>query len=67
MIPVGASGIDKSTEFLMRNIDIATGSTYTFLTSHSGIGGPHLEPSIGEYDVELFNDLMVRLIVEAME
>ena len=66
VIPVGASGIDKRTEFLLRDLDIATGGTYTFLTDHSGIGGEHLEPSVGEYQVELFNDLLVRLIVEAM-
>jgi hypothetical protein len=66
VIPVGASGIDKDTEFLLRNIDIATGATYTFLTDHSGIGDPHLEPSVGDYDVELLNELLVRLIVESM-
>ncbi len=66
VIPVAASGIDKETEFLLRHIDIATGATYTFLTDHSGIGGGHLEPTVGEYTVELFNDLLVRLIVESM-
>jgi hypothetical protein len=66
VIPVAASGIDKPTEFLLRNIDIATGGTYTFLTGHSGIGGEHLEPTIGEYAVEPFNEMLVRLIVEAM-
>ena len=67
VIPVVASGMDKSGEFLLREIDIATGGTYTFLTDHSGIGGEHLEPTIGEYEVELFNDLLVRLIVAAMQ
>lgn len=67
VIPLGASGIDKETEFLLRNIDIATGATYTFLTDHSGIGNPHLEPTVGDYEVELLNDLLVRLIVEAMK
>jgi hypothetical protein len=66
VIPLGASGIDKPTEFLLRNIDIATGGTYTFLTNHSGIGGEHIEPTVGEYTVEAFNEMMVRLIVEAM-
>ncbi len=67
IIPLAASGIDKPTEFLMRDLDIATGATYTFLTNHSGIGGEHLEPTVGEYQVELLNELLVRLIVEAME
>ena len=67
VIPLAASGVDKNTEFLLRNLDIATGATYTFLTDHSGIGGPHIEPSIGDYDVELLNDLLVRLIVESLD
>jgi hypothetical protein len=67
IIPVAASGVDKPTEFLLRDFDIATGGTYTFLTSDSGIGGEHLEPTVGEYTVELLNDLLVRLIVESME
>ena len=62
IIPVTASGIDKSTEFLMRFLSIATNSTYTFITDHSGIGNDHLEPTIGDYEVEYLNDLMERLI-----
>jgi hypothetical protein len=67
VIPLAASGVDKPTEFLLRDFDIATGGTYTFLTSDSGIGGEHLEPTVGEYQVELLNALLVRLIVEAMQ
>lgn len=69
MIPVSASGIDKPTEMLLRQLAIATAGTYTFITDHSGIGGGHLDPNptIGEHEVEFLNDLMVRLITEAME
>ncbi|MFY0644202.1 MAG: carboxypeptidase regulatory-like domain-containing protein [Bacteroidia bacterium] len=62
IIPVTASGIDKATEYLMRSLALTTNGTYTFLTDHSGIGGSHIEPSTDSYDVELLNDLMVRLI-----
>ncbi len=62
IIPVTSSGIDKNTEFLMRFLSIATGGTYVFLTDHSGIGNSHIEPTIGKYDVEYLNNLMVRLI-----
>ena len=62
LIPVVASGIDKETEFLMRYTAIATNGTYVFITNHSGIGNDHLEPTIGEYEVEFLNDLLVRLI-----
>lgn len=67
IIPVTASGIDKETEFLMRLLGNATNGTYVFITNHSGIGNDHLEPSIGEYEVEFLNDLMVRLIGEAVQ
>jgi hypothetical protein len=67
IIPVASSGIDKSTEFFLRFVDIATGGTYVFLTSHSGIGGEHIEPTIGEYQVELLNKLLVRLISQSVQ
>jgi hypothetical protein len=62
IIPVTASGIDKSTEYLMRSLALATNGTYTFITNHSGIGGHHIEPSTDSYKVELLNNLLVRLI-----
>lgn len=62
IIPITASGIDKPTEFLMRYLAIATNGTYVFITNDSGIGNEHLEPTIGDYQVEFLNNLMVRLI-----
>lgn len=62
IIPVTASGIDRETEFLMRYFAIATNGTYVFITNHSGIGNEHIEPTVGEYEVEYLNHLMVRLI-----
>jgi hypothetical protein len=62
IVPVGASGINKATEYLLRTMAIGTNGTYTFLTNHSGIGNAHLEPSTDEYKVETFNDLMVRIL-----
>ena len=67
IIPVASSGIDKSTEFFLRFADIATAGTYVFLTGHSGIGGEHLEPTVGEYQVELLNALLVRLITASLQ
>lgn len=62
IIPVTCSGIDKSTEYLMRSLALATNGTYVFLTDHSGVGGSHIEPTTEKYDVELLNDLFIRLI-----
>jgi hypothetical protein len=62
IIPITASGIDKATEYLMRSFAILTNGTYVFITDDSGIGNPHLEPTIGEFTVEKLNDLMVRVV-----
>ncbi|MEM9984581.1 MAG: VWA domain-containing protein [Bacteroidota bacterium] len=64
IIPLTGSGIDKSTEYLMRSLALATNGTYTFLTNHSGIGGDHIEPSTDSYEVELANDLLTRLVLQ---
>lgn len=66
IIPVAASGVDKDTEFLLRFLDVSTNGTYVFLTDDSGIGGEHLAPTVGEYQVEFLNDLLVRLVSEAV-
>lgn len=62
IVPVAASGVDKSTEFIMRSLALATNGTYIFLTDDSGIGGSHIKPSTDKYDVEKLNDLFIRLI-----
>ena len=64
LIPIASSGVDTETEFLLRSWAVMTGGTYTFLTNHSGIGNSHLEPTIGAYEVEKLNDLLVRVISE---
>ncbi len=62
VIPIASSGIDKSTEYLLRTMAFYTGGTYTFLTDDSGIGGGHIEPTVGAYNVEKLNDMMVRIV-----
>lgn len=67
VIPITASGIDKETEYLMRSFAITTGGTYVFITDDSGVGNDHLEASVGNYQVEKLNDLMVRLINKSLQ
>ena len=62
IIPITASGIDKETEFLMRFLSISTNGTYVFITDDSGIGNSHLQASVGDFQVEYFFNLMIRLI-----
>ena len=62
IVPVACSGTDKSTEFIMRSMALATNGTYLFLTDDSGIGNPHIKPTTDEFKVELLNNLMQRII-----
>jgi hypothetical protein len=62
IIPVAASGVNKDSEFLFRFFAIATSGTYVFITNDSGIGNDHIIATVGEYEVELLNDLLVRLV-----
>jgi hypothetical protein len=64
IIPVASSGIDKATEFLLRQEALMTGGTYIFLTDDSGIGGSHLQATVGEYTVEYLNACLVRIVNE---
>ena len=67
IIPIAASGVDKNTEFILRLLAIFTDGTYTFITNHSGVGDDHIIPTIGQYQVEQLNDLIVRLIEKYTE
>lgn len=62
IISVAASGIDKRTEMMLRSFAVATGGTYTFLTDDSGIGGSHIEPTIGQFTVRQFNECIIDVI-----
>ena len=62
LIPVVASNADRETELFGRAVAVCTNGTYVFLTDDSGVGGSHLEPIVGSYEVELLHDLIVRII-----
>jgi hypothetical protein len=64
IVPIMCSGIDKSTEYLMRCIALATNGSYVTLTDDSGIGNKHIKPTTDEFKVELLNNLLQRLIGE---
>lgn len=64
IVPIVCSGIDESSELLMRCIALATNGTSFFLTDDSGIGNKHLKPTTDTLKVEHLNDMLVRTIVE---
>lgn len=67
IVPITASGINPTTEFLMKTLAIISNGSYVFITDHSGVGNAHLEATVSAYNVEMLNDLMVRLISEFSE
>lgn len=67
IVPVVSSNSDRETELFGRAAAICTGGTYVFLTDDSGVGGSHLEPIIGDYEVEKLHDIIVRIITEARQ
>ena len=64
LIPVFCSSPSKECEFMCRFFSVLTGGTYVFLTDDSGVGGDHIEASVGQFQVEPLNDLLVRLIAK---
>jgi len=66
IVPLACSGTDKSTEFLLRSMALATNGTYAFLTNHSGVGNNHIEPTTDKYEVELLGNLLQRIIGQCL-
>lgn len=62
IIPVFCSSHSKDCEFMCRQFAVLTGGTYVFLTDDSGVGNGHVAASVGDYQVEKLNELIIRLI-----
>jgi hypothetical protein len=60
--PVASSGINETTELLMRSAAQLTGGRYLFLTDDSGIGGAHEEPTIPCYFVTRLDQAILRMV-----
>jgi hypothetical protein len=60
--PIAASGTTELLEYTMRSAAQVTGGRYIFLTSDSGIGGAHKEPTIPCYLVTSLDRAMYRMI-----
>ena len=62
MVPLAASGVDPTAEFMMRAMGQLTGGRYLFLTDDSGVGNPHAEPTVDCYVVTPLNALVQRTL-----
>jgi hypothetical protein len=63
ILPVAASGADRTVEYLFRALGASTGAPYVYLTDESGVGNPHMEADTDRVAVERFNGLLTRLII----
>lgn len=64
LVSLGASGIDKSTEYVFRQMSAYTGGRYIFLTDDSGVGESHITPDISGYQVEHLDKILFRVIAD---
>jgi hypothetical protein len=63
ILPVAASGADRVVEYLFRAMGAFTGTPYVYLTDDSGVGGHHMEADTDRIAVEMFGDLLTRMLV----
>jgi hypothetical protein len=62
IVPVAASGVADTAEYVMRAMAAATQSRYIFLTDDSGIGNPHAPPAVDCYLVTRLDTLVRRVL-----
>lgn len=62
IVPLAASGVDKTAEFMMRGMAQMTNGRYLFLTDDSGIGNAHAEPTVDCYVVTHLDGLVTRVL-----
>ncbi len=62
IVPLAASGVDKTAEFVMRSMAQITGGRYLFLTDDSGVGNSHAKPTVDCYIVTRLDGLVTRTI-----
>lgn len=62
-LPVAASGSDRVVEYLFRALGAYTSTPYVYLTDDSGVGGSHMEADTDRIAIEMFSDLLTRLLI----
>ncbi len=64
IIPITASGINTSTEFLMKYMASMTGGEYVYITDHSGVGNSHLKPTGIKENVDLLKNQWMNILIK---
>jgi hypothetical protein len=64
IIPIVASGINKSTEYLMKYMAAITQGDYVYLSDHSGIGNSHIKPTGIKENIDLLENKLKEIILK---
>jgi Mg-chelatase subunit ChlD len=67
IVPVAASGVEDSAQYVMRSMAALTQGRYIFLTDDSGVGNPHAEPDLACYVVTRLDQLIGRVLAGIAE
>lgn len=67
IVPVAASGVEDSAQYMMRTMAALTQGRYIFLTDDSGVGNPHDEPDVACYVVTRLDHLIARVLAGIAE
>jgi hypothetical protein len=67
IVPVAASGVGDTAEFLMRSMAAVTNSRYIFITDDSGVGNDHAEPKIDCYAVTRLDQSLKRVMASLIK
>lgn len=62
IVPVAASGVDATAQYVLRTMAAMTQGRYIFLTDDSGIGEEHAEPDVSCYLVSRLDQLLARVL-----
>ena len=67
IVPVAASGVEDSAQYVMRTMAALTQGRYIFLTDDSGVGNSHAEPDVACYVVSRLDQLIARVLAGLAE
>lgn len=62
VVPIAASGVEDTAQYVMRTMSAMTQGRYIFLTDDSGVGNAHAEPQVSCYLVTRLDGLVARVV-----
>jgi len=67
LLPVAASGANRTVEYLFRAMGTVTSSPYVYLTDDSGVGNAHMEADSDHVSREMFSDMLTRFLIAELQ